>query len=37
MSADGMEIEELAGIKVKADELVAILEQMIELKKEENR
>lgn len=37
MSADGMELEELAGIKVKADELVAILEQMIELKKEENR
>lgn len=37
MSADGMELEALAGIRVKADELVAILEQMIELKKEEKR
>lgn len=35
MSADELELEELAGIKVKADELVAIIEQMIELKKEE--
>lgn len=36
-SANEMELEELKDAKTKAYELVAMLEQMIELKKEENR